>query len=308
MHQTVRRAIHGTGPLRSAARAAEEQLREQDGDVDAAIRELIENNTALAAVEGFVTNLGGLVTLPATIPANIAALSLLQCRLVAGIAHLRGYDLSDDRVRNAIMLCTLGEDAVQGLARSRKVPGSPMLIATAPAYDPELDKLVAGEVTAALVGRVVGKRAAIAVIRRTPVAGGVWGAAPTRCSPGRSGGTPRGSSDRALSPLKSPVLASAGADAESLTAQPPGRPTQPGHRRGVGVRPVGRLEHHGYQCVDGCVRHPPRPAPVGVLPCVGVGEHGAKLVGVPDDVDARAFDPRQPLLRYLVGPGARGRG
>ena len=176
LHQTVRRAIHGTGPLRSAAHAAEEQLREQDGDVDAAIRELIENNTALAAVEGFVTNLGGLVTLPATIPANITALSLLQCRLVAGIAHLRGYDLSDDRVRNAIMLCTLGEDAVKGLAKSRKVPGSPMLIATAPAYDPELDKLVAGEVTAALIGRVLGKRAAIAVIRRTPVAGGVWGA------------------------------------------------------------------------------------------------------------------------------------
>jgi len=176
LHQTVRRAIHGTGPLRSAADAAEDQLREQDGDVDAAIRELIENNAALAAVEGFVTNLGGLVTLPATIPANITALALLQCRLVAGIAYLRGYDLSDDRVRNAIMLCTLGEDAVKGLVRSRKVPGSPMLIATAPAYDPELDKLVAGEVTSALVGRVLGKRAAIAVIRRTPVAGGVWGA------------------------------------------------------------------------------------------------------------------------------------
>ena len=89
---------------------------------------------------------------------------------------MRGYDLADDRVRNAIMLCTLGEDAVQGLVKSRTVPGTPMLIATAPAYDPVLDKLVAGEVTAALVGRVVGKRAAIAVIRRTPVAGGVWGA------------------------------------------------------------------------------------------------------------------------------------
>jgi uncharacterized protein (DUF697 family) len=56
------------------------------------------------------------------------------------------------------------------------VPGLPMLIATAPAYDPALDRLVAGEVTSALVGRVLGKRAAIAVIRRTPIAGGVWGA------------------------------------------------------------------------------------------------------------------------------------
>jgi uncharacterized protein (DUF697 family) len=51
-----------------------------------------------------------------------------------------------------------------------------MVLATAPAYDPELDKLVAAEVTSALVGRVVGKRAASAVVRRVPVAGGVWAA------------------------------------------------------------------------------------------------------------------------------------
>jgi hypothetical protein len=51
-----------------------------------------------------------------------------------------------------------------------------MLIATAPAHDPELDKLVAAEFTSALVGRVIGKRAAGTVIRRVPLAGGVWGA------------------------------------------------------------------------------------------------------------------------------------
>ena len=51
-----------------------------------------------------------------------------------------------------------------------------MVLATAPAYDPELDKLVAAEVTSALVGRVIGKRAASTVVRRVPVAGGVWAA------------------------------------------------------------------------------------------------------------------------------------
>ncbi len=175
VHQTVSRAIHGAGPLRAAATSAERQLSEHDGDRDAAVSALVDTHTKLAAAQGFVTNLGGLVTMAATIPVNITGLALLQCRMVAGIAHLRGYDLHDSRVRNAILLCTLGEDTVHGLVKSKKLPGAPMVVATAPAHDPGLDALVAAEVTSAMVGRVIGKRAAGTVIRRVPLAGGLWG-------------------------------------------------------------------------------------------------------------------------------------
>ncbi len=174
VHQTVHRAIHGIGPLPGAARAAAKQLEEQNGDVDKAINELIENHASFAAAQGFVSNVGGIVTSAATIPVNITGLALLQCRMVAGIAHLRGYDLADGRVRNAILLCTLGEETVRGLVKEGKVPGTPMVVATAPAHDPDLEKLVAAETTSALVGRVVGKRAAGTVLRRVPLAGGVW--------------------------------------------------------------------------------------------------------------------------------------
>ena len=175
VHQTVQRAIHGIGPLPPAASAADKQLEEQGGDVDRAIHEVIENHTRFAAAQGFVANIGGVVTAAATIPANIAGLAVLQVRMVAGIAHLRGYDLDDDRVRNAVLLCALGDDLVHQLVKKKKVPGPPMLIATAPAHDPELDALIAAEFTSALVGRVIGKRAAGTVLRRVPVAGGVWG-------------------------------------------------------------------------------------------------------------------------------------
>ena len=43
------------------------------------------------------------MTVAITIPANITGLALIQCRMIAGIAHLRGYDLDDPRVRNAIL-------------------------------------------------------------------------------------------------------------------------------------------------------------------------------------------------------------
>src|SRR3712207_1648142 len=176
VRRAVDRAIHGVGPLPPAVAAAERQLREQGGDAERAVHEVIENHVRLAASQGLVTNVGGLVTLAATIPVNITGLALLQCRMVAGIAHLRGYDLAEPRVRNALLLCVLGEDAVTALVRSRKLPGGPMTVATAPAYDPELDKLIAAEVTSALVGRVVGKRAGTAIVRRIPLACGVVGA------------------------------------------------------------------------------------------------------------------------------------
>lgn len=176
VHEALRRAVEGTGPLPAAASAADKQLAEQRGDVEAAIHELIENHVRYAGAQGFVTNLGGLVTAAFTIPANITGLAVLQCRLVAGIAHLRGYDLADPRVRNAILACMLGEDAVRSLVKRKKIPAPPMALATAPAHDPQLDQVMAAEVASELLTKIAGKRVATTVGRRVPVVGGLVGA------------------------------------------------------------------------------------------------------------------------------------
>ena len=176
VREALSRAINGVGPLPCAAHAADKQLEEQRGDVDAAIHELIENHVRYAGAQGFVTNLGGVVTAALTIPANIAGLAMLQARLVAGIAHLRGYDLQDPRVRNAVLACMLGDDVVRSLVKKRKLPAPPMAIATAPAHDPHLDKVISAEVTSELLTKVAGKRVATTVGRRVPVVGGLFGA------------------------------------------------------------------------------------------------------------------------------------
>ena len=176
VREALRRAIDGIGPLPGAADAADKQLAEQHGNVDKAIHEVIENNVRFAGLQGFGTNIGGLITAAVTIPANITGLALLQCRMIAGIAHLRGYDLADPRVRNAILACMLGEEAVNGLVRRKMLPAPPMAIATAPAHDPHLDKIIAAEVTSELLTKVAGKRVATTVGRRVPVVGGLIGA------------------------------------------------------------------------------------------------------------------------------------
>lgn len=175
VREALHRAIDGIGPLAPAAAAADKQLAEQRGNVDRAIHEVIENNVRMAGAQGFVTNIGGLVTMAVTIPANVSGLALLQCRMVAGIAHLRGHDLDDPRVRNAVLALLLGEEQVRDLVKKRKLPATPMALATAPAHDPTLDGTISAVVATDLITRVAGKRLATTVGRKIPIVGGVVG-------------------------------------------------------------------------------------------------------------------------------------
>ena len=174
VREALERTIH-VGPLPGAAAAAEAQLREQDGDVDRAVHEVIENHVRYAGAQGFLTNIGGVVTAAVAIPANITGLALVQCRMIAGIAHLRGYDLEDPRVRNAVLACLLGGDQVDEMLRRGTLPAPPMALATAPVADPALDRRIATEVGSDIIARMTGKRLAVVVGRRVPVVGGVVG-------------------------------------------------------------------------------------------------------------------------------------
>jgi len=176
VQQALDRAIRGVGPLDGAAMLAEKQLDEHKGDSAKAIKDIIETHVRLAGAQGFLTNVGGLVSLAVMVPANITGLALIQCRLVASIMHLRGYDLEDRRVRNAILASLLGEERMLSMIKKKKMPGTPMAIATAPVHDPQLDVVMANEVASEMITRIAGKRIAYTVGRRVPVVGGIVGA------------------------------------------------------------------------------------------------------------------------------------
>lgn len=177
VREILERAIDGSGPIKGAAAAADARVVEAEGDVEDAIGAVISQHVRYAGMQGFATNVGGGVTLAVSIPANITGLALLQCHLVAAIAHLRGYDLDDPRVRNAILACLLGEDSVDELVKKGKLPSGPMAIATSPVHDPELDATIGRIVTTELLAKVTGRRAALVVGRRIPLLGGGVGAA-----------------------------------------------------------------------------------------------------------------------------------
>jgi uncharacterized protein (DUF697 family) len=169
------KAIDGVGPLRSAAASADSKLVDAGGDVEQAISRLLRLHVALAGAQGFVTNLGGMAAVAVAVPANVVGVTLVQCHLIAGIAHLRGYDLNDPRVRNAILVCMLGDDSARKLVSRSAIPASPLGIATAASHDPALDEHISREVTTDLIARTAGRRAVTIVGRRIPLLGGVVG-------------------------------------------------------------------------------------------------------------------------------------
>lgn len=176
VHEALDRALAGVGPLASASEAAEKHLRDNDGNVDKAIKDVREAHLRMAAVEGFVTNLGGLATMTVSVPSNIVGLALIHCRMVAQILHLRGYDLATAQARDAIVACLLGEDTIEKQVRKGKLPGTPAEIVMSSSPDPVPDRQLAADVASELITRVIGKRMAVMVAKRTPVVGGMVGA------------------------------------------------------------------------------------------------------------------------------------
>lgn len=174
VRDVLERAIDGIGPIPSAARSADTALRRAGGNIDMAIDSLIKSHIKMAGAQGFVTNLGGLLTMAVTVPANIAAVSLLQCHLSATILHLRGYDLASPSVRDAVLVCLLDDDARKALSKSTGLTMSAAALATAvpdPAVQAQMGKAVTGQ----LLAMSGGKQIASFVARRIPVLGGAVG-------------------------------------------------------------------------------------------------------------------------------------
>jgi len=117
-HSTVMRvvdwayekALSGMHGLDSASQLAS-SFMDKDGTLREKANSLIRWQNAKAGTSGFVTGLGGLMTLPVAIPANLASVLYIQIRMIAAIAHMGGYDLRDEKVKTLVYMCLVGNFA-----------------------------------------------------------------------------------------------------------------------------------------------------------------------------------------------------
>lgn len=170
-------AIAGAGPLDGAAAAADAALARAGGNAERATKALLRSHVRLAGAQGFLTNVGGVVTLAVTMPANVVGLMLVQLRLHAAIARLHGLDLADPGVRAAVLTTLIGHAQTEKLVRRKDLPGNAAWLAGGGASSPETTRRVAAQVAAVLVASLGGKQLASTVGKRIPLFGGVVGAA-----------------------------------------------------------------------------------------------------------------------------------
>lgn len=170
----LRTGIDGLGKLDPAQEVAANALRSERSP-EAAIDAIVSTHTKLAATGGFVTGLGGFVTLPVALPANVVGFYLVATRMVAAIAAVRGYDVRRDEVRTAVLLALSGEDATEILRKA----GSGMVAGRATSF--ALDRLPPAALMAVNKGvafRIVvqlGEKGLGRLGRMVPLAGGVIG-------------------------------------------------------------------------------------------------------------------------------------
>ena len=105
------KAINGAGMVESAALLAED-YQKVFSDREKAIDSLINWQTTKCATSGFITGVGGLLTLPIAIPANVSSVLFIQLRMIAAIAIMRGYDPKSDQVLPGGIRAPLGKRQV----------------------------------------------------------------------------------------------------------------------------------------------------------------------------------------------------
>lgn len=77
--------------------------------IEKAARELVNYQIIKCGTSGFLTGLGGVITLPVAIPANIGSVLYVQLRMIAALARMGGFDLQSDQVQTMIYACLTGQ-------------------------------------------------------------------------------------------------------------------------------------------------------------------------------------------------------
>lgn len=175
IQQVLALGIEGRGPFASAVAVAD-KARARQGSTEAAIDAVVGTHLRGGAAGGFVTSLGGFVTMIAAVPANVLEFYVQATRMVAGIAHLRGYDVHDPRIRTAVLLTLVGSNSANILAKAGISLGGGTLSQLATRSLPKAAAMVLEKAIGFRILRGVGERAFSRLGKAIPLAGGVIGA------------------------------------------------------------------------------------------------------------------------------------
>lgn len=168
--------IDGKGTFDSAQTVADKALKEAGQNREIAVDAIVRDHIRLAAIGGFLTGLGGFATMTVSLPANVAGFYVLATRMAAAIAAVRGYDLSTQELRSAVLLSLVGADADDLLRKAGYAAPSGRLANLAAQRLPGPVLMAVNKGVGFRLVNQVGQKAVARLGRGVPVVGGVVGA------------------------------------------------------------------------------------------------------------------------------------
>ena len=163
-------------PGTPTARELGESYLQKYTDPSLAIDRLVSWQISKCAAAGFVTGLGGLITLPVGLPADLTATFYINIRMVAAIAHIHGHDLHDDETRTAVFLCLIGDAAGEVLSQAG-VELTTKLVATQLSKMPVEMLMKINRLIGLRLATRLGERGAVNLAKVAPIIGGLVGGA-----------------------------------------------------------------------------------------------------------------------------------
>ena len=116
IYDNVLEGLPGTPSIEELA----EDYIKKNNNKEKAINSLINWAKTKSAASGFVSSVGGIITLPITVPVGLTASFYIQMRMIAGIAAISGYDPRSDKVKTFVYCCLIG-DSITGLMKEAGV-------------------------------------------------------------------------------------------------------------------------------------------------------------------------------------------
>ncbi|MBF0752194.1 MULTISPECIES: EcsC family protein [unclassified Pasteurella] len=169
------KSTHGIMGLDSAQELAESYIQD-NGSLEDKINSLIRWQNTKCATSGFLSGLGGIMTLPVAIPANVSSVLFVQIRMIAAIAHMCGRDLRDDKVKTLVYTCLCGS-AIKDILKNAGIQVTNKL--TTSMIQKYLTREVIKKINQAVGFRLItkaGEKGVINAMKIVPVVGGIVGA------------------------------------------------------------------------------------------------------------------------------------
>lgn len=167
-------SVHGIAKVSPPIEDLANSYLDKSPDINSAAKKFMNYQVAKCATSGFLTGLGGLITLPVAIPANIGSVMYVQMRMIACIAHMGGYDTDSDQVQTLVYACLAGISIDQILKNAGIQFGNKFAIA--------MVKKIPGEVLTKINQKVgfrfitkFGTKGIINIGKAVPIVGGLIG-------------------------------------------------------------------------------------------------------------------------------------